>query len=59
MNRRARRGDIVAVDTFEGAIWRVLSVSAEVAHLTKLTSSSRVDLRGIDVDRLTIRPVFL
>jgi hypothetical protein len=59
MNRKARRDDIVTVDTFMGAIWRVLAVSGGLAHLTSLTSSGRVELRDIPVDRLTIREVFL
>ncbi|MDE2100832.1 MAG: hypothetical protein KGL39_26535 [Patescibacteria group bacterium] len=59
MSRAARRDDIVTVEGFEGMIWRVISVSAGFAHMTKLTSSSRVDLRGIPVERLAVRPVFL
>jgi hypothetical protein len=59
LSRAARRGDIVTVSNFDRAIWRVLSVSGGLAHLTKLTSSSRVDLSEIPVERLTIREVFL
>jgi hypothetical protein len=59
MNRKARRDDIVTIDTFTGSIWRVLAVSGGLAHLTCLTSGGRVELREIPVDRLTIREVFL
>lgn len=49
-----RAGERVNVAGHQGP-WKVLNITAGLAHLTKLTAFERIDLREIPIDRLTRR----
>jgi len=55
MNRQIVRGDVVAVENYQGVKWRVLSVAGDLATLTKLHVSQRLIYRDVAVSRLTVK----
>lgn len=57
--RPIRRGDTVLVANYDRAVWRVIAVVDELAHLTKLNSFQRIDYREVPVARLTRAKGFL
>ena len=52
--RPAVVGDVVHVDTFGPVVWRVVEVDGGEVRLRKIYASSRVELGGIAVVRLTV-----
>jgi len=52
-DRPIQRDGTVYVDTIPGVAWKVLKAEGGFAHLTKLRSFQRVDLRDILTVRLT------
>lgn len=49
------RGDIVRIESCTETPWRTLGVSGELARLTKMHVSERLDYRDVPVSRLTMK----
>jgi len=55
MKRAVVRGDVVTIEGYRGAKWRVRGVANDLAHLTKMQVSQRMDYRDVPVARLTVK----